>query len=217
MAQLLSNKKASFLKKAYLNFRSIFLKSENYWIKRYKRGYTSGTGSYDNLAMFKAEILNMFVKDKNINTIMEFGCGDGNQLKLAEYPSYIGFDVSPDAIEICKKNFENDKTKQFKLVKNYNNEKAQLTLSLDVIYHLLEDSIYEKYMHKLFNSSEKYVIIYSSDFEEKQDFHERRRKFSSWIESNMPQWKLIEKIQNKFPFTGTSGSLSDFYIYEMGK
>lgn len=37
-------------------------------------------------------------------------------------------------------------------------------MSLDVIYHLIEDEIYNKYMNNLFMAAEKYVFIYSSNF-----------------------------------------------------
>lgn len=43
--------------------------------------------------------------------------------------------------------------------------KGDLALSLDVIYHLIEDEIFEKYMKDVFRASTKYVIIYSTDFE----------------------------------------------------
>ena len=80
---------------------------------RYVEGGNSGAGSYNRLAEFKAEILNRFVKENHIKNIIEWGCGDGNQLMLAEYPLYIGFDVSATAIKMCKEKFLLDKTKKF--------------------------------------------------------------------------------------------------------
>ena len=168
------------------------------------------------LAEFKAEIINNFVKTRNIATIIEFGCGDGNQLTYAEYPSYIGFDVSPQAVKRCRKLFRGDKTKKFGLVEKYRGQQAQLTLSLDVIFHLIEDDVFNSYRTRLFDSSEQFVIIYSSNFDEKQKFHERPRQFTRWIEINAANWKLIQHIPNRFPYKGdnTQGSPSDFYIYE---
>ncbi len=74
--------------------------------------------------------------------MIEYGCGDGNQLILADYPQYIGFDVSPDAVALCKKIFSADLTKAFHLMDEYNHQTADLTLSLDVIYHLVEDECF---------------------------------------------------------------------------
>ena len=193
-----------------------FQGSEQYWIDRYTAGGNSGDGSYDQLAEFKAEIINDFVKSNQIETLIEYGCGDGNQLTLAEYPSYIGFDVSPQAVQICEELFKNDSTKSFKLVSEYDSETAQVTLSLDVLYHLIEEEIFVAYLERLFDSSEKYVIVYSSDFEEEQRHHEKRREFTKWVETNRPDWKLHSYIPNRYPFNGLTGegSLSDFYIYE---
>ena len=131
-----------------------FSGSKNFWEHKYDSGGNSGPGSYNQLANFKAEILNHIVKDNKILKVIEYGCGDGNQLRLAEYPSYIGFDVSQKAISLCEENFLNDQTKIFKLMSQYNGETAELTLSLDVIFHLIEDDIFYCYMKRLFDSSE---------------------------------------------------------------
>src|SRR5690554_228897 len=74
--------------------RRLTFNSKNYWERRYKGGGTSGAGSYDHLAKFKAEFLNDFVTENDVKEVVEFGFGDGNQLLLANYPKYIGFDVS---------------------------------------------------------------------------------------------------------------------------
>ncbi len=193
--------------------------SENYWKQRYKSGGNSGSGSYHKLAEFKAQVLNGFIRDKHISTIIEYGCGDGNQLRLSEYPSYIGFDVSPEAITQCKNILSTDETKIFKLMDEYANETAELTLSLDVIYHLVEDNVFFAYMERLFDSSSKFVIIYSSNTEKQSRFqaaHVKHRQFSKWIEKNKPEWNLIKHIPNLYPYTGKDqdGSLADFYIYK---
>lgn len=200
-------------------FTRSFTGSENYWIERYESGGTSGAGSYNQLAAFKAEVLNDFVKEYQISTVIEYGCGDGNQLKLAEYPSYIGFDVSPKAIALCKDIFREDKTKIFKLMNEYQDETACLTLSLDVIYHLVEDNVYDAHMRKLFDTSQRFVIIYSSNTDKQPDNltpHVKHRQFTRWIEANQPHWQLLRLIPNKFPFKGNinEGSRADFFIYE---
>ena len=193
--------------------------SENYWKQRYRSGGTSGSGSYHRLAEFKAEVLNSFVRDKQIRTIIEYGCGDGNQLRLLEYPTYVGFDVSPDAISQCKHLFIDDATKTFKLMNAYADETAQLTLSLDVIYHLVEDEVFSAYMKRLFDSSTTFVIVYSTDTDKQarvQAPHVKHRQFSRWIKQCKPEWKLIRHIPNRYPFTADeqAGSCADFYIYE---
>ena len=51
--------------------------------------------------------------NNSIELVIEWGTGDGNQLSLAKYKKYIGFDVSNTAVNLCKKEFKNDLTKNF--------------------------------------------------------------------------------------------------------
>jgi SAM-dependent methyltransferase len=192
--------------------------SGTYWEGRYAKGETSGVGSYGKFAEFKADMLNSFVNAERIASVMEFGCGDGNQLRLATYPRYIGFDVSTTAIGLCREKFSADSTKSFRSLDTYAGETADLTLSLDVIYHLVEDHVFEDHMRRLFSAARRYVIIYSSDKDEtlgNADCHVRHRKFTTWVEANIDGWSLDRRVPNKYPYEGDykQGSFADFYIY----
>jgi SAM-dependent methyltransferase len=202
-----------------------FRGSEKYWEERYHNKGNSGQGSYDQLAEGKAEILNDFVQKHNIKTVMEFGCGDGNQLRLAKYPQYLGLDVSPTAVKICYNLFKTDLSKSFYVyntmafVDNARLFKADLSMSLDVLYHLVEKEIFENYLRHLFASADRYVIIYATDFDQKEEpvyQHENRRSFTGFIGKNIPGWKLKEIIKNKYPYEkyGEKGSKCDFFVYE---
>ncbi len=195
-----------------------FKSSESYWVERYKRGGDSGSGSYGELAQFKAEVINKFVETQGISTVIEFGCGDGNQLVLAKYSRYIGFDVSTDVITQCRQKFLGDPSKSFYLINEYQNQTAELSMSLDVIYHLVEDDVFEAYMRRLFYSSEKYVIVYSSNISARlvSSPHVRHRQFTSWVETNLPDWTLFEHLPNKYANDPRLKSLAkaDFFIYK---
>ena len=196
-----------------------FLKSGDSWADRYDSGGNSGDGSYGKLAEFKAEVLNQFALQQSIRTVIEYGCGDGNQLRLARYPTYLGFDVSAKAVAVCKESFASDPTKSFKTLDQYQGETADLTLSLDVVYHLVEDSIYHDYMNRLFDSSTRFVVVYSSNTGANaagQAAHVKHRHFTKWIDETKPGWKLVRKIPNRYPYNGDTktGSFADFYIYE---
>lgn len=193
--------------------------SLNYWEGRYAAGGNSGVGSYDKLSEFKAEVINAIVAENGVTSVIEFGCGDGNQLKLAVYPEYIGIDVSQTAISICKKKFSHDSQKRFKLASEYGGEKADLSLSLDVIYHLVEDQVFDAYMKTLFKAANRYVCIYSSNTDENpghEGTHVRQRKFTKWIDENLSGWEMIDYIPNRYPYDekNKTGSISDFYIYK---
>ena len=160
---------------------NLFPGSEAYWQERYEGGRTSGVGVYDEVDEFKAEIVNGFVKENRVASVIEFGCGDGNQRSLGEYPSYIGFDVSPRAVALCRERFRDDRSKRFELVSGYDEETAELTLPLDVIYHLVEDDVFESHMSRLFGASTRYVIVYSSNAENivgHEATHVKHRKFT---------------------------------------
>jgi len=193
--------------------------SRKYWEERYIKGGNSGAGSYNRLAEFKADILNDFVMKNNINRVIEYGCGDGNNLSLFKFKNYIGYDVSKTCIDLCKNKFGNDNTKEFYLInKNIPTIKAELVISLDVIYHLIEDKVFEKYINDLINSSERFVIIYASNKEEQSSsIHVKHRKFTDYIAKHFPNLQQIDFIKNKYSFDDSdpdNTSFADFYIFK---
>lgn len=202
------------------NFHSFT--SEKYWENRYKEGGTSGYGSYGRLAEFKANVVNQFIKDKGIERVIEFGCGDGNQLSLLQVKNYVGIDISPTVIDKCKDRFNHDASKLFLTNENYLEGplKGALTLSLDVIFHLVEDDVFENYMSMLFGAAERYCIIYACDEDRlKSDpIHVRRRKFTEWVSINLKEWRLMQIRCNDYPHDGSRNpkdlSFSNFYFYE---
>lgn len=203
--------------------KSKFKGSSDFWKSNYERGGHSGYGSYDKLALFKAEVLNEFIKESRCDTFVEFGCGDGNQLKLIEYPNYTGYDISEVCIEICNDVFGQDETKQFKLLQLWDeNEHYQVSLSLDVIFHLVEDELFKDHMNQLFSSSIEWVIIYASNTDDNADnFYPqvRHRKFTDFIADQYPEWSLDKVVKNRYPFSGSSktGSFADFYFFRKTK
>jgi predicted O-methyltransferase YrrM len=195
--------------------------SKNYWETRYQKGGNSGAGSYNNLALFKADIINNFINTNKIKTIIDYGVGDGNQLKLINTKDkiYTGLDISPTIITKCQEIFKDDASKFFRVDNDTNNIKAELVLSCDVIYHLIEDNVYEKYMNKLFDMAEKYVIIYAKNEDIHHATHVKFRRFSNYINKYLLNWKLIDHIENRYPQLeigkdNETTSPSDFYIYE---
>ncbi|HXM02812.1 MAG TPA: class I SAM-dependent methyltransferase [Chthoniobacterales bacterium] len=198
-----------------------FRDSKSYWERRYQKGRTSGVGSYGRLAEFKAEVLNAFVERNNTRSVIEFGCGDGTQLTFARYPKYVGVDVAQGSIELCRARFSNDATKNFYLVGQVPESlgRFELVLSLDVIYHLVEDEVFNRYMQSLFDRAGRYVIIYSSNkLEDSGVPHVRHRRFTDWIEQHAPQWKQSGFVSNKYPHDPKSPedtSFADFYFFEL--
>lgn len=194
--------------------------SEQYWEARYRRGLGSGAGSRGRLAAFKAEVINGFIDTRQVETVVEFGAGDGYQLSLLKAPRYLGVDVSPFIVQSLREHFWTDRSKTFLHTAEYHGETAELALSLDVIFHLVEDEVFEAYMSRLFQAAEKYVIIYSSNREAQESQaapHFRHRLFTPWVERTTPEWRLTATLPNPFPYNGSdpdNTSVSDFYFYE---
>jgi hypothetical protein len=199
--------------------RLAFPGSASFWEAEYRKGGTSGPGSYGRLAEFKAEILNEFVRTKNVRTVIEFGCGDGAQLQRASYPEYVGVDVAPASIARCSALFAQDPTKRFYLADCLPKDSGMfdLALSLDVIYHLVEDSVFDAYMGRLFSVAQYYVIIYASNYEAlTQATHVRHRKFTDWIAKNARGWQPGRFVANRFPYDvkrPDETSHADFYFF----
>ena len=120
---------------------------------------------------------------------------------------------------MCRARFQHDSTKSFALVSEYAGHSAELVLSLDVIFHLVEDGVFHEYMKRLFDSSTRYVIIYSSNRETKDAIvapHIRHRAFTNWINDQTSGWRLVGHVPNAYPYRGNyeTGSFSDFFICE---
>lgn len=80
-----------------------------------------------------------------------------------------------------------------------------------------ENSFDSNIMRRLFESSTKYVCIYSCNFNKFSAPHVRCRKFTDYIDSHMSDWKSIKEIKNEYPYDvndPNNTSWSDFYIYQ---
>jgi len=199
--------------------RDHFDGSANYWEQRYTVGGSSGAGSYNRLAEFKAAFLNDFVDRNKIWSIIEFGSGDGAQLELARYPDYIGVDVSKTAVAATRSRFAKDGSKRFyESTELPEGTSAELALSLDVIYHLVEDDVFDSYMRALFDTATHFVIIYSSNADAGAPApHVRHRRFTDWIDINRPNFELQAQVPNPYPFDENdpdNTSFADFYVFE---
>lgn len=137
-----------------------------WWENWYSGGGTAGPGSYGLLAEFKAEVVNQFIAEQGLESVIEFGCGDGNQLRYMNYRKYLGLDISKAALDICMSKFSTDKGKSFLLYDpNYfvNNGtlEADLVVCLDVLYHITDEKDYRKTFADILSCARKYVVLYT--------------------------------------------------------
>lgn len=197
---------------AHLQRRSF--SSRWYWEQRYRKGGNSGAGSFGPVAEFKASTLNEFVRDKQIESVIELGCGDGNQLEHYTFPSYEGFDVSTSALQMCRERFRDCESMSFH---SYPGDfcklapKADLCISIDVIFHLVEEKVFTTHLNDLFHAAKKYVIIFSTGFDRSyKSAHQVDRDFRGRVADMFPDFALDKTIVN--PHKGAD-SQADFFVY----
>ena len=199
--------------------RRRFTGSGSYWEQRYASGGSSGSGSYGAAAQWKAEVINAWVAERGITSVIDYGCGDGNQLSLASYPRYLGLDRSATAVRRCIARFADDPTKSFLAYDPATTAdpagwlRADAALSLEVLFHLVEDDVREDYLRRLFAGAERYVVICSTDGPvATQGPHERHQAFTPWVQAHAPQWQLVERVS---PPAGVALA-SDLFLYQRG-
>jgi hypothetical protein len=192
-----------------------------YWEGRYSAGGTSGEGSYGRLADFKARVINVFIAEQGTQSVIEFGCGDGNQLSLLHAPKYTGFDISRTAVQRCINRFQHDRTKNFFLFDSASYRDAMgvftsdLVMSLDVIYHLVADVEFEAYMAHLCSACQRYLVLYTTDYDSAEFGHQRHRAVTVWMQRR-PEFALVRTIPNPYAGSADGEERSDakFLIYE---
>lgn len=194
--------------------------STGYWEGRYRSGGNSGAGSYDVLAKYKGQFLNSFARKKGLKSFAEMGSGDGNQLKYFSFDRYTGFDVSKTVIERTMMMYRDKPNYNFvwlgdqSLDWEMHEDAYDCALSLDVLYHLVDDNIYVNYLDQLFSLPQRYVIIYASNFDGpdiRGASHVRHRKFTTDIANRFPQWSLLKLVENPYKFKESTEA--DFAIY----
>jgi SAM-dependent methyltransferase len=177
--------------------------SADYWERRYLRGGVSGAGSAGALATYKTGFLNWTLKRLGINSIIDFGCGDGEQVRMLACKNYTGVDVSPHIIEKCRSKYQRRKDWRFFTFDEQSDYSGvyDAAISIDVIFHIVEDDIYHDYMSRLFKNSRNTVIVYSSDWDARTaDAHVRHRWWSKWVANQAPEWTISERHANPYPY-----------------
>lgn len=133
---------------------------KTYWEDRYAKGGNSGSGSYGDNAKFKADVINRVILEYDCKDMVEFGCGDCNQMKMFDKIPYIGYDISPT---IIKKNWHDygvgdvefgvmDMDGDYKNIRD-------LSVCVDVLFHLTIEEDWLKLIDHVCNAAKKMIII----------------------------------------------------------
>lgn len=163
-----------------------------YWERRYRNGRTSGAGSEGDAVEAKAAYVRNLLERERVDSIIDWGVGDGTVLKMTDTRiPYLGIDVSRTIIGRMKIAFASQPEKRFLLADNYTGQQADLAMSLDVIFHQVNDRDYEVHLHRLFGSARRLVLIHSSNHDGGRTApHVRWRRWTPDVMAWHPQWHL---------------------------
>jgi hypothetical protein len=191
--------------------------SASYWQARYRAGGTSGSGSAGRLLAWKAAAINGFIAANAIDDLLDLGCGDGALAERIMVASYRGTDVAADAL--ARTAAARDDMGATRLIPwdAMDREKpAELALSFDVIFHLIEDGTYGRYMRRLLAASTRFILVYSSNVDRVWPApHVRHRRFTDAIPAIDPTWRVAAHVPNPYPFDqnrADTTSFADLYL-----
>ena len=172
--------------------------SRRYWQARYRWGGDSGKGSRGDIAARKADFVSTFCREHDVTSLVELGSGDGvcaSQIKIGQY---LGLDLSQDAVQRARRRVSMP-THRFlaiagdspedivaKVRSCHGGNLPLASLSMDVILHLVEDSVFEAYLKTLFAISARYIVVFSSDADGPNEIHVRHRAYARRFMADFP-------------------------------
>lgn len=165
-----------------------------YWEARYATGGDSGAGSRGEPAQMKAEYVNDLIRREDIRSVVDWGCGDGQQLARLDVGHYLGVDISPSAVA---RSMRRHPDRAFLVWPGDQPEvtiEADLALSLDVIFHLVDDTDFASYWTRLFGSARRFVCVFATDVDDSTGArHVRHRRHSHLAPEG---WELVDRADD---------------------
>lgn len=139
---------------------------KNYWNKRYSSGRTSGGGSEGQEGLWKVEKVIKTARKYKAHSILDFGCGDGQiayqLLSKLTRVEYLGLDISQYIIEKNLERAKGLKKVNFlhqDLSSSFEVEKHDMSICLDVLFHLSSQNKHNKVIANFFDSFKKVGIL----------------------------------------------------------
>lgn len=181
-----------------------------YWEDRYASGRSSGAGSEGAEGHYKAEFVSQFIADHGITPVTDWGCGDGQVLHQMNLhgADYTGYDVSKTALSKLRDEFPEHRFVSYPAVGPV--LPCELSLSLDVMFHLPDRNEYSQYVWDVFDAATRYVLVYSTDYNAPfTGNHVRRRNFTEDVARWCPGWSLVSVAA---PFRDAPDA-AQFFVY----
>jgi len=128
------------------------------------------------------------VKDLNISSVLEVGCGFGNNLKSFDNVEATGVDISDYAIKIAKQRFPNFRFLIGNALKIPLQESFDLVLTSAVLEHIKPDLV-KSAMEELFRLSKKYILNIEAYDNTEHEINWHRGKGTFWTLHMAKRWQ----------------------------
>lgn len=126
------------------------------------QGQGSGGGSSPQITVEYRKFLKQFLKDYNIKSVVDLGCGDWQFSRLIDWNgiNYLGLDCVKTIIQDNKEKFENNNIKfEFSEAHEKIKESADLLIVKDVMIHWTNNEIIKFYSGLIKGNKFKYVLM----------------------------------------------------------
>lgn len=155
-----------------------------YWDRRYALGGNSGAGSRGDELDAKVRLVQTLVDGLKLKSVLDLGCGDGFFASRIEVDEYVGYDVSSVAVNRCR-----TFVPRYEFLDRVPTRDFDLILSMDVIFHLVNDLDYHEYMKTLWRKTTNVALVYGTDRDERGRQHVLHR---SWVKDIPPDFTAVE-------------------------
>jgi hypothetical protein len=132
-------------------------KCQSYWETRYRDGGCSGGGSIGAIRDWKWSMIRKYA---SVNDVIDVGCGDLSFWEGKSCEKYSGIDISPYIIESNR-----EKRPSWRFICASGSDPLKLegdvVLCLDVLFHIMDETIYINLLNNLAVYAQKYIFIYT--------------------------------------------------------
>ena len=163
-----------------------------YWENRYMTGGISGPGSRGAEADEKVRIVQSVIDDRGVTSMIDLGCGDGYIATQLNVPMYVGYDPSAMSLKLCKTLMP--ERLFIDHLPHFVEPRLDLTLSMDVIFHLIDDIDFQKHLTILLGLTKKDALIYGTNHVQRGAAHVLHRE---WV-GTIPLGWSVEELNSSY-------------------
>ena len=135
--------------------------NRTFWNRRYITDPTkgSGPGSREDHLIMKRDIIALIVKEYDISSILDVGCGDIAIVQTLRLPGYVGIDISDVVVEQNRTRRPDWNFICADLGGTFQPPASELVICLDVLIHQKSGRTYQTILNKVLTASTRVALI----------------------------------------------------------